>query len=313
METRHAGGRGRLVAGLGALALISAACADDEAVGGRRGAPVVVATMSIWADVVANVACDGSAEVESLIPAGGDPHEFEPSLADRARLESAALIVANGLSLEEGLEDTLVSVEAAGTPVIRLTDHVDIIASSSSGPDPHIWFDPTRISDALPVLAEHLVEDAGLEKQTVDDCMVAYREELDRVDAMIAEMVATVPADRRELVTNHDSLGYFADRYGLEILGTVIPSSSTLAETNPAALEQLAELMEDNGVRTIFSDARQSPDDAEALADRVGVAEVVSLLTGGLGDAESGSGTYVDFLLTNARLIVAGLLPSEDR
>ena len=241
------------------------------------------------------------------------PHEFEPSLADRARLESAALIVANGLSLEERLEDTLVSVEAAGTPVIRLTDHVDIIASSSSGPDPHVWFDPTRISDALSVLAGHLVEDAGLEKQTVDDCMVAYREELDRVDAVIAELVATVPAGRRELVTNHDSLGYFADRYGLEILGTVIPSSSTLAETNPAALEQLAELIEDNGVRAIFSDARQSPDDAEALADRVGLAEVVPLLTGGLGDAESGSATYVDFLLTNARCIVAGLLAGEDR
>ena len=197
--------------------------------------------------------------------------------------------------------------------MIRLTDHVDIVASSRSGPDPHIWFDPIRISDALSVLAEHLVEDAGLEKQAVDDCMVAYREELDRVDATIVELVATVPADRRKLVTNHDSLGYFADRYGLEILGTVIPSSSTLAETNPAALEQLAELMEANGVRAIFSEARESPDDAEALADRVGVAEVVSLLTGGLGDAESGSGTYVDFLLTNARLIVAGLLMGEDR
>ena len=313
MDTRQVRRGGRLVAGLGALVLMAAACGEDSSEVSVGNAPVIVATTSIWADVVGNVACDGSAVVESLIPAGGDPHGFEPSLADRGLLESAAPIVANGLSLEEGLEDTLGSVEAEGTPVIRLAEHVDTIESSNSADDPHVWFDPKRVSDALSVLADRLVEDAGLDERTVHGCLTAYQDELAHVDAEIADLVAAVPSARRRLVTNHDSLGYFADRYGLELLGTVIPSSSTLAETNPAALEELAELIEDTGVPVIFSEAQRSADDAEALADRIGGVDVIALLTGSLGGPNSGSDTYVDFLRSAGRLIADGLLPGEDR
>ena len=124
--------RSRVILGaLGVLALLAAGCGDDgEATAAGGSAPVVVATTSIWADVLANVACDGDVDVRTLVPAGADPHRFEPSLADRALMDDAAVVIANGLLLEELLEDTLEAVENAGTPVFRIGDHVPTITYS---------------------------------------------------------------------------------------------------------------------------------------------------------------------------------------
>ena len=116
---------------LAVLALIAAGCGNDDD-DDVTGVPTVIATTSIWADVAANVACDGLAEVSTIIPPGGDPHAFQPSLSDRGNMEDAALIVANGLFLEEGLEDTIDAVEEAGTPVFRVADHVSVIEFGSA-------------------------------------------------------------------------------------------------------------------------------------------------------------------------------------
>ncbi len=114
----------RPLAGLAALALLLTACGDDDPAGDTER-PTIIATTSIWADLVADLACGGQARVGTLVPVGGDPHSFEPSLADRGDLERAALVVANGLGLEEGLDDTLDAVEDGGTPVIRVAELVD--------------------------------------------------------------------------------------------------------------------------------------------------------------------------------------------
>ena len=104
-----------------ALVIVGAGCADDSSDGESSGdavatVPTVLATTGIWSDIVSNVACGGIVDVETIIPVGGDPHGFEPSLQDRERMENAALVVANGLDLEERLEDTLAAVEDSGTP-----------------------------------------------------------------------------------------------------------------------------------------------------------------------------------------------------
>jgi len=323
-------------------ALVAAGCSDGDgsaaarAGGGGSGEPLVVATTSIWADVVANVACDGQAEVVTIIPIGGDSHAFEASLADRDAMGDAALVVANGLRLEEGLEDTLEAVEAAGTPVLRIGDHLDPIGSSSgtavhdhvadddddvteddhdvaeddhdhSDVDPHIWFDPAQVSAALPLLADSLVSEGGLDAAAVEECVTAYQAELAALDAEVSRILAVVPEGRRKLVTNHGTLGHFAAHYGFEVIGTVIPSSSTLAETNPAALEELARLIDETGVRAIFAETQHSTDEASALADRVGDVEVVALYTETLGEQGSGAETYVGFLRSNAQLVADAL------
>jgi zinc/manganese transport system substrate-binding protein len=301
----------RSVSGAAALALVlaSTACGSDQDAD-QSAIPMIVASTSIWADVTRNVACDGLANVQTIVPLGGDPHSFEASLRDRETMENAELIVANGLLLEESLNDTIEAVESAGTPVVRVAEGLDTLGPSTaedqSGNDPHVWFDPIRVAATLPAIATAL-EDVGFDRAALDECVDAYEAELVSLDEEVAGIVAELPEDQRVFVTNHDSLGYFADRYDFEILGSVIPSASTLAQTNPAELEELAESIEAAGVTAIFVETQHSSSDAHALADRVGDVEVVALLTGTLDEPGTEGSTYLGWLLQNAHLIVEGL------
>ncbi len=425
-----------LAAAVAVAALVAAACSGDpspEPPSAAVETPTILATTSIWADVVANVACDGLADVEAIIPVGGDPHGYEPSLQDTERMTNASLVVANGLTLEGLLEDTLQTVAASGTPVLEFAavmdpipfeghddhedemghddhedemghddhedemghddhedemghdDHHDHAHDEDEGhddhedemghddhedeghddhedemghddhedeghddhedemghddhedeghdhdedeghdhdedeghddhhdhahgsEDPHVWMDPHRVAEALPVLAQALTADAGLDPAAVEACLNNYRAELEAVDAEIAAKVAQLPAESRKLVTNHDAFAYYAARYGFEVIGTVIPSLSSMAEANPAGLEELAEIIEHEGIKAIFAETQHSNDDIEALAAHVGDIDVITLYTGSLGPPGSGAETYTGYLRTNTDLIVDSL------
>ena len=260
----------RLAAAGLSLALASgslvAGSADDDT-------PIVVATTSIWADIVDRIDCGDHFTVETLIPVGGDAHSFEPSIRDRQRLGDASLVVANGGGLEELLHDTLDAVAGEGVTVLEVFDHVttapldhadedehtedslegdehaeDSDEHEHSGDDPHVWFDPTLVVEAAPAVGAELVA-AGADAATTDRCVVEFTSEMEALDAELTEILSVVPSERRLLVTNHDALGYFARRYNFEILGSVIPGSSTLAEASPAELEQLADDIEVPGCR----------------------------------------------------------------
>ena len=305
--------------------------------------PTVVATTSIWADVTANVACDGLATIETIIPLGGDPHSFEPSLRDRETMDNAELVVANGLFLEESLADTIDAVESNGVTVLRVGDGLDALPAGDESHDdhddhddgddhddhgdgdddhsdddtshddhdhgdfdPHVWWDPTRMAAAVPLIADALA-DAGVDRAALDACSDGYIGELNTLDAEVTSLVAPLSPDQRVLVTNHDSLSYFADRYDFDVVGSVIPSSSSLAATSPAELDALADEITALGVPAIFADTQSSTDDADALADRIGDVEVVSLLTGTLDEPGSAAGTYTGWLLQNVQTIVDAL------
>jgi zinc/manganese transport system substrate-binding protein len=310
-----------LLLGAGALTLVVPACGDDDAEssGPTAERPTIVVTTSIWADITSNVACDGLAGVRTVIPNGGDPHAYEPSLQDREVLESASLVVANGLSLEESLDDTIEAAERSGTPVFRFADvieplpladedeHADEDDGEHGDQDPHLWFDPIRVADALPELGSALVEEAGLDAARVDECVERYRSQLADADAEITDVLRAVPVERRILVTNHEALGYFADRYDFEILGTVIPSSSTLAETSPAELQDLADEIEQIGLPAIFAETQHSTAEVDALAAALSDVAVVTLHTEALGPADSGADSYVGLVRTDAQLIADSL------
>ena len=170
-----------------------------------------------------------------------------------------------------------------------------------------MWFDPHRVAEALPSLVRTLTTGVGLDPAAVEACLGRYLAELEAVDAEIADKVAQLPAENRKLVTNHEALGYFADRYGFEVIGTVIPTPASMAQASPAGLEELAEIIEHEGITAVFAETLHSVDDVEALAARVGDVDVVTLYTGSLGPPGSGAETYVGFLRTNADLIVDAL------
>lgn len=300
------------------IALVAAACGNgDGAEGSGADADpraTVVVTTAIWADVVSAIGCDQEMVVETLIPPGADPHSYEPSLADRARMEGATLVVANGLGLEEGVEDTIDAVQEAGTPVFRFGDHMDtrVYATGETDDagrgavDPHVWFDPLRVVAAVPALETAMV-DAGFDDGATHACAGRFIDTVEQLHARIVEMAAVVPPASRGIVTNHDSLGYFADRYGFEILATVLPTPSGLAEANPGQLERVAELIEREGVAAIFVEAQQADEEARALAGHLEGIDVVALSTGpGIEDALTAEG-YPAFLLEVASSIIEAL------
>ncbi|MFZ8948885.1 MAG: metal ABC transporter substrate-binding protein, partial [Ilumatobacteraceae bacterium] len=278
----------------------------------------IVATTTIWADIASRSLC--GLEVASVIPAGADPHTFETSLADRATLEQADLVVANGLALEEGLVDLLATVADGGTPVIEMTeavairdmgddhddehdeDHADEHHHDHSGSDPHIWLDPINVASTVNLITEAAI-DAGFDT-SVRACAQDFIDEIEALDTEIADDLSAIPSDRRFLVTNHDALGYFAERYGFEVVGTVIPSLSTLAETNPADLADLAAIIEELDIPTVFSEEQASARNADALADAIPGLTVVALDTGSLRDSDD---DYLSMMRRNVTAIAEAL------
>ena len=160
------------------------------------------------------------------MPAGADPHSFEPSLRDRERLTGAGAVIANGAGLEGSLTDLVDTAAGDGVPVVDVADLVDVVAS-----DPHVWQDPRRVIAALDAIKSAVVA-AGRDAAAVSTCTDTYRAELTALDADIAATLAPIPPARRVMVTNHDAFGYFAERYDFQIIGTVIPSLSTLGESS---------------------------------------------------------------------------------
>jgi zinc/manganese transport system substrate-binding protein len=192
-------------------------------------------------------------------------------------------------------------------------DHGDDDHGHSHAEDPHVWFDPIRMADGVSLIAAEIAAvDTNLDTDEWDARADTYVAELMEVHADMEAMFATIADDDRVLVTNHDALGYLAVRYDFEVLGTVIPGSSTQAEADPRGFSELIATVEDAGVTTVFAENTDSTVLAEQLASEVIgrgdlEVEVVRIYTDALGEEGSGAETYLDLLRTTAQLITDAL------
>jgi zinc/manganese transport system substrate-binding protein len=289
--------------------LISGACGDGSAdTAGVR----VVATTTVLGDVARNVVGDDGS-VEVLLPIGADPHDYQASARQVAAIQEADLVIANGLGLEEGLADVLESAAADGANLLTVAPFLDPLPfghdnadDAAAGDDPHVWLDPLRMADATRIIARELTKVDGNVDWTARGG--AYADELATADAAIQAMIEVVPPQDRKLVTNHDALGYFASRYGFEVVGVVIPGGSTLAEPSSAELTELVTIVEQAQVRAIFAETTNPEVLADAVAAEAGGdVIVVELFTGSLGEPGSGADTLIDMLTTNAQRIARAL------
>ncbi|PZF26922.1 zinc ABC transporter substrate-binding protein [Curtobacterium sp. MCLR17_045] len=266
--------------------------------------PLVAVTTNILGDVVSEVVGD-QADVMVLMPPGADPHSFEVSAQEAARLRSADLVVENGLGLEEGVARHVAAAAEDGVPVSTAGDAFDLLewtTEDDSGPDPHFWTDPARMVDVVEALDQDL-RDAGIEPTGTD----AYLDELRDLDDTMTTAFRTVPEERRALVTNHHVFGYLADHYGFRVVGAVIPSGTTLASPSAADLRDLADAIDEAGVRTIFADASQPARLAEVLAEEVDLhVEIRPLATESLTE-DGDASTYLGMMRSNTEAIVDGL------
>tara|TARA_A100001234_G_scaffold192176_1_gene179215 strand:- start:628 stop:1134 length:507 start_codon:yes stop_codon:yes gene_type:complete len=165
--------------------------------------------------------------------------------------------------------------------------------------------DPTLVAQAAALIADAAVE-AGW-PGSVKDCAADYAVQLAALDEEISSQVSVVDAGDRVLVTNHDAFGRFAERYGFTVLGTILPSTSTLAEANPADLTALAEEIKEAGVTTIFYDLQASSIGAESLAERLDGVEVAGLLTGSLVEDPEVGADYITMMRTNVERMLSGI------
>ncbi len=263
---------------------------------------MVAVTYSAVESVVSDIVGD-LARVVVVVPNGTDPHDFEPSAKDVELLASASLVVANGLDLEEGLEDALTEAEKAGTAVFHLTDHVTLREGGDEGhdhgseekeeghshgaQDPHVWLDPMTLAEAVPALAEELSTAIGADLTEQGEAVVA---DLSVLSASIEEKIGRL--EKCVLITGHDSLGYFGARYGCEVLGSIVPSFSSAAEASAGDLAEIKTLAEAEQVRAVFTELGTPAGVAEQLAKELGI-DVVELAhhfvpeNGGYGDMMS--------------------------
>lgn len=297
----------RRTAALMLAAVVLAGCSSA----GASGKPTIVVTTNILGDITSNLVGD-QADVVVLMPPNSDPHSFEISASEAARVQSADLMIANGLGLEEGVAATIDAARSEGIVVVEAGSAVDPIAyvtgQSTGAADPHIWTDPERMRDVVALIGDSISENVdGID---IDTAVAEYDEELVELDATMSDRFDAIPAGQRTLVTNHHVFGYLAERYDFDVLGAVIPSGTTLASPSASDLSELADTVRTAGVRTIFVDSSQPDRLAQVMASEAGVQiDVVELFTESLGDENSEASTYLDMMDFNSTAIAEGLQP----
>jgi zinc/manganese transport system substrate-binding protein len=308
-------GRATIVTGtgIGVAALLLSGCAGTGAGSADDASGVsVVATTTVWGDIARQiVGCADTGSVITLMSIGADPHDFSASSEDVAAMVAADLVVANGLGLEEGLVAALESARSDGANVVEIAPMLDPIPVGANGAqdahseDPHVWLDVARVARAAKLIGDSLVEATGHLK--LGECGETLRAELTTLDGEVAATLATVPDDKRLLVTDHDAFGYFAQVYDFTVLGTVVPGGSTLAKPSSADMAALVETVQGAGVPAIFANLANPKALVDALAAEVGDVEVVPLYVGSLGEVGSGADTYQGMMTSNAERIAAAL------
>ena len=277
----------------------------------------VVATTTIIGDVVEAIG-GGEIELAVLIPAGADPHAFEPTPRDVISVADAAMVFVTGAGLEQALLPLLESsganlVDLSARIALRtLVDHEDAAFEhrdehSDDGWDPHVWFDPTNIAIWTDEIVEALSQADPEHANLFADRAAAYRDQLAGLDAWIWEAVSQLPRDQRAIITDHAVLGYFAARYGFTLSGTVLPGFSSLSEPSAREIADLQDEIASTGVAAIFVGETANPVLSQRIADDTGVS-LVTLYTGSLGAAGGPASDYLGMMRTNVTRIVNALL-----
>lgn len=318
--------------GIAALGLSACGSTSDSAAPtetpSEASALSVVATTTVLGSVTADIVECAGGTVQTIMPAGADPHDFAPSSAQVAEIVKADVVVTNGLTYEQGLIGALDSARSEGTTVIEVGDFINPIEFGAGGHadgeekkdddhgheeddhghgdlDPHFWFDMNRMADAAELIGSELALKGGAK---YSECADTVATEIRAAESEFRAIIDTIPADRRILITDHEALGYLAEEYDFEIAGTVIPGGSTLGEPSSADLKELVEIINAEGISVIFTNSSEPTVLADAVAAEANSdVDVVVLYVESLGAPGSGADTYVTMMLTNAQLLADAL------
>ena len=284
------------------LVALLPACSSSEPETSAR--PNIVVTYSVLGSVVSELVGD-AADVTTLIPDGQDPHDFQPSARDIETINNADIVVSNGLDFEEGLEDVLAAAIDSGVSVYMIGENITVREPDEThaeedghdhgAGDPHLWLSPLSFTQALPSLTTAINKATGL---SIDETTAL--DQLTKLDNEITEVIDTI--ESCVMVSGHDEMGYFADRYGCTVIGAIIPSFSTTSEATAKQIADLKVLAASNNVKAVFTGLGTPAEVSEQLASELGIA-AVSLSTHYL----NGAANYREFMLNLANQIAEAL------
>jgi ABC-type Zn uptake system ZnuABC Zn-binding protein ZnuA len=289
-----------------ALAVLGACAPSDASAPADPDALTVVATTTMFADLVNQVGGEHVA-VTSLVPKGGEVHTFDPTPSDVRRLTDADLVVRNGLGLDDWLA-ALVADAGSGAPVVALAEDLEGVPYlAGEEPDepvnPHLWLDPQLAVRYVDRIADALIAADPDNAPDYEAGRDAYAAELARLDADIEAAFEGIPEAERTVIAFHDAFPYFAARYGLTIDGTIV--SAPGQDPSAGDLADLIRVVEERGVRAILAEAQFNDDLAQTIAQETDATVVSGLLTESTGDAPND--TYVEAMRWNAEQIAAAL------
>lgn len=304
------------------LMMVLTACSSTTE-GGEEGTKVqVVATTTLVGDVVRVVGGD-LIDLTIMLPAGGDPHGFNPTPQDVTRAAQADVVFINGLDLEEFMAEMLENA-AAEMNIVELSAHIEAIplgeehadedehadeeddAHGHGEFDPHVWWNPLHVATWADEVAEELTRLDPENEAVYEMNAAAYRQELVILDEWIKEQVAQIPVENRILITDHDSLGYFVDTYGFELVGTVFPGLSTQAEPSAQDMAEPTTTIRTYGVPAVFVGTTVSQSLANQVAQETDI-HIIPIYTDSLSEEDGPANTYLTFMHSNVEAIVGAL------
>ena len=266
-----------LIKALALATVIAAGCGSTAAspTGAGGAALDVVATTTVFADIIRNIAGD-RATVVSIIPAGVGPEDYEPKPDDAKKLLGADLIVSNGVGLDDFLDKLVTAAGEGGATRLVLGDGIPTIMVDGEA-NPHFWLDPSLVSDHyVPAIAAALTKLDPTGAATFQANAAAYTTQLQALDEANKTKIETIPASNRKLVTFHDAFPYFAAHYGFEVIGVILANVGQ--EPSASDLAALVQKVKAAHVKAVFSEAQFSPKLAQTLAEEAGITSVVTTL-----------------------------------
>ena len=300
----------------------------------------VLATTPMLGEYVKQVAGE-NIDVQVLMPYAADPHHFEPSPQDVAKIESADLVFYVGLKYETApLLKLLENSSNSNQALIEIGEKINPIEFKEEGHDeheghghdedkeehgehgdkdeheghgheghdhgvydPHFWFDPTRVALAVDAIKIELSNIDPENKDSYETAAKDYKEKLTNLDTETKNLMATIPSDKRKFITTHEALGYLEARYDVEVIATIIPSITTEDTATPKQLVHVIEEIKEHEIKVLFMESESPTKSAEIIAQETGVNLVSGLWVETLQEGQS----YIDFMQSNVNIIAENL------
>ncbi len=274
----------------------------------------IVATTSILADVVHQIAGE-YADVSSLVPVGANEHEYQPAPQDIAAVSDADMVFEVGLRLEEFMS-TIIQNTRTKARIVTVSEGIkarqfqglteDTHPDSHGEGDPHVWLDPTNVIIWVQNIEKALIDFDPQHTTEYQANSKAYIDSLNQLDVWIQDQVATIPEQDRKIVTDHMLLGYFAERYGFEMVGAVIPAYSSSAQPSAQELAALEDAIRSYDVKVILVGNTVNPALSNRIAQDTGT-QIVMFYTGSLSAPDGPAATYLDYMRFNVNAIITAL------